>query len=307
MTTTTAQARGSAAAGDAVPLSALRLRLLVVWGVARGLWRWWSHRSVRDHALTRASELVRGTHREAEARSLARRQTVELAVEWSLARRFHLLRRVPVQGLEHLARPAGQGAVVVTAHCGWLMALPWRLVQEGQPTASIIGGWWEHGRTPWDRRQQPILRDLVARGGELVVTGRGAFAEIARHVADGGLGLVAVDMPGSLPVRYLGKATSLGQAAFRISWDSGAPLVPAFVRRSGTRIWIEVCPPLRPERHQCFEAFAATAVDAVSSAVLAHAEHASPRIPGFLWPGGDWTKAEPNRATWAKKLDGGSP
>jgi lauroyl/myristoyl acyltransferase len=222
-----------------------------------------------------------------------------MTVRW-----YQLARDFSVQGVEILraTEAAGKGVILTTTHCGWIQCLTWRLASAGYPYTAVSGGWIAHSTKPYDVRQMPMVNAGIAAGTHHIIAGTGAFDQLNAVVEAGGRAGMAIDMPGSLELTYLGKPARLGQATFRISWANGAPILPMFIRRTRLRLWSEFLPPIWPHDYDSFEEFAQAATDVLSEQSLAYAELYLPQTVDALWPGGSAERARPNRATWAEKL-----
>jgi hypothetical protein len=284
------------------------LALFILAGLLRGSLRWYLRPAVRQQARERAKILLRDTGREPETHRIARAQVLEQGVQWQLSGHYRWARDLPVEPLHHLAdaHAEGKGVVVLTAHTGWTMGIGWRIAAVGFPYVGVGGGWVAHGTTAYDRRQQPMFAEWYAKGGGMIVTGTGAFAQIQQEVEAGGIVGLALDMPGSLEVSYLGKTAFLGNASFRVPWLTGCPVQPAFMRRDGLRLRVELLAPLWPRDHADYAAWCEALARTMSDGVLSYAHHCYPRTPAILWPGGDATASRPNRQAWAERLASGS-
>lgn len=293
-------------AGVVRRLGRARLKAVIAVGLVRGTTRWCLRPGVRREARERATLLLAGTTRAGDARRVARAQVVEQGVQWMLAKHFADARDIPIRGLEHLVDVLGEGrgALLATAHYGWIHGLIWRFALEGFPYAAVSGGWIQHSSTPYDVRHKPLLAATAEAGARHILAGTGAFDQLSAVVENGRLAGMAIDMPGSLPMTWFGKPTRLGQATFRISHATGAPVVPFAMRRTRLRLWVEVFAPLRPSGS--LEEHAERVARRIEADALAHAEHYLPKTIITLWPGGDGDAALPNRDHWQQKLATGT-
>jgi hypothetical protein len=281
----------------------LRLATLVIEGYLRGLLRWLTRSKVRASATRDAGILLRGTPRAKQARRVGLGLVVEQSIQWTLFPHFRLLQDARMVGLEHLdaAEAQGNGVMMITTHCGWLQAMLWCLTHHDRPFTCVSGQWLVSSTRPTDVRQMPMVNDAIGHGAHHLVAGNGAFDKLNDAIAAKGRALMAIDMPGSLDLTYLGKPAKVGQGTFRIAWNNAAPIVPMAIRRRGLRLAVEISEPLLPSSFTSVEELAQAGADVCGRSALADAEQYTPRNIAILWPGGNAENSRPNRVAWADK------
>jgi KDO2-lipid IV(A) lauroyltransferase len=155
-----------------------------------------------------------------------------------------LLARVELGGLEHLdaALARGRGALVVSAHYGNWEILPACIVGAGHRGAVVV------------RVQgHPLLEALVTRarrkGGYALIDKRQGLRAILGTLRDGGVVGMLLDQNATraegLFVPFFGHPASTSRGLALIARRSGAPVLPAFIRRTAPgRHRLEIEPPL---------------------------------------------------------------
>jgi KDO2-lipid IV(A) lauroyltransferase len=153
-----------------------------------------------------------------------------------------------VRGELHLqdALAAGRGAVLVTAHtAGWEVVGPVLARGQGRPFTMVAAAEQDPGAS--------AIQDAARRAPGVRVTHAGndpvAAIALARRLRAGGLVAVQIDRAPvaarSRAVTLFGEPARVPEGPLRLAMLTGAPMVPAFVARSGFRRYeVTVRPPV---------------------------------------------------------------
>jgi KDO2-lipid IV(A) lauroyltransferase len=171
-----------------------------------------------------------------------------------------LLDRVEVEGVEHVraARAQGRGFFYLTAHFG-----NWELLAAAH---RLAGGELNVVARPLDN---PFLETLLARGrqrsGVRLIAKRAAVPGVRAALARGaGVGIL-LDQdggPGGVAVPFFGRPASTSRSLAVLALKTGAPVIPAFIRRLPTgahRITLEPMIPLDGSGDRAADVAACTA------------------------------------------------
>ena len=128
--------------------------------------------------------------------------------------------------------PVAASAMILFAHYGngwWTLPV---LAQQGKPVALISAPfpklpkwsdrlWWPYLRLRW--------REMNRLGGMPLITMRGASQHMKNHLAAGGRGLAAIDIPPALakwcsPVPFLGRTAYMPRRAIELAHETGSGL-----------------------------------------------------------------------------------
>jgi lauroyl/myristoyl acyltransferase len=225
-----------------------RVAVKVAEAVGRADWR--LSRARRDRALARARAVLGDGAGEEAVRALARRDLVEQRAVGELFWRPWEARRAPIEGLEHLtaARAAGRGVIVVSAHAGPSAVLFYALGARGVTTylarfRKVEDDPVRFGpRARWTKMNLRWSEDLGCRW-----VGRGGSYEVFRALLERGeVCWMPFDVPGRVPTAMGGRRFPLATGIAHLACETGAAVVPGFVRRAGHRqvCWLE--PPVDP-------------------------------------------------------------
>ena len=190
-----------------------------------------------------------------------------------------VLARVDLAGHEHLeaALRGGRGVLIVSAHYGNWELLPARIVQSGHPGAVVVRP-----------LPHPILEAVASRmrrrGGFDLIDKRHGLRAILSTLRAGAVVGLLLDQNASrhegVFVPFFGEPASTSKGLALIARRSGAAVVPAFIRRTGTGTHrVEVEPALPPVED----------VAALTAMVNAAIERAIRRAPEqWLWVHRRW-------------------
>ena len=289
-------------------MATLRRALLVLAiavGYMLGTARFLLRASLRREGVQRAECLLKGTALEGQHLRIARLQSAEQGVQWALNRVHPCARDLPIQGLDEFDRAGSdsRGAILAVTHTGWVTPLLWLMARAQRPYTALCGPWYHHSTAASDRQRAQVMDAGLRAGAGVVFAGSGAYAQLEERVRSGAPIGIALDMPGSLETTFCGKPTRLGQAAFRISWTTGAKVVIGSVRRRGTKLWVELGPVIDPSASTTYEEHVERLSDALTADVMRAPQHYLPTTISTLWPDGSAENAQPNRELYAAHLE----
>ncbi len=165
---------------------------------------------------------------------------------WRIETRWHIdrwHRPVPVEGVEHLA--AGRdGAVVNFLHHGPFERVGMSLAQHGHHIHMMMAPWFfEEPVKPWLQQHRRITEE----GCSIFSSAEGSDG-VRRRLREGQLVAMASDMPGSTPVRFVGRDLLGTFGAARLPYAEGRPvLVVTSHRRPDGTAYMRVHEPLHPQ------------------------------------------------------------
>jgi KDO2-lipid IV(A) lauroyltransferase len=138
------------------------------------------------------------------------------------------------------ARAAGRGAILATCHLGSWEVAAMELARRGIPLTVVTG-------EQLGRLAPAVRRDKAARGIEVIRPADG-MRSLYRHLAANRVVVLLLDgdvVQTSRKVAFLGRSTLLPFGAVRLAARSGAPLLPAAMRRTGPgRFAARILPPI---------------------------------------------------------------
>jgi hypothetical protein len=173
------------------------------------------------------------------------------------------------------AGPPPQGAVFAFAHSPAMWLFLFGLTNAGLPFSPVVADWY------WDDPGYGVRTRALARAGGAAIPADHGFDGLLEIIARGGHLALAVDVPGSHPVRFLGKDARIRSGAVRLALAADVPIVP--VRggfRHGRPVAI-VGAPIAPRADA--EGLLAEVLAAVEAPLLARPELFMP-YTGELWP-----------------------
>jgi lauroyl/myristoyl acyltransferase len=154
--------------------------------------------------------------------------------------------------------PAGRAAILATCHVGCWPALPLALRRAGRNALLVR-------QRPGGMRIPAGFEEAFTEGG--VEQRAFAFKRALEVLGAGGLVVLAIDIPGRIPVSVVGRRLAIAAGPFKLARMSRAPMLPICAQYSHDRIEIALSAPLdstessEPERslaagaatfwHQC--------------------------------------------------------
>jgi lauroyl/myristoyl acyltransferase len=182
---------------------------------------------------------------------------------------------MPVEGLHHLQGvEPGRGVVFSTPHYGPLVglaALPGAVgtidaaVGEHLAAATVPAGYNGH--------QIEQSRRVLVQGGFRPVRAVASARTFTRTLTDGGRVLLNFDVPGTYPVRFLGKTVELMNGTARLAEKTDSVVVPVIPRPRGRGWYVHLDEPIDPREHDSWQSVLQATADVHSRLVLAAPEH----------------------------------
>jgi lauroyl/myristoyl acyltransferase len=198
--------------------------------------------------------IVGGTPLEHDIPRLARAHVASAARQWELTWRPWELERLPVEGIEHLhaTRAAGRGTLFSFMHYGPFVGFTplARLVDLYTP----VGDWLaEKPRAGYNGYQLEQRRFVLCSNFRMVEAG-GSARTLMRVLRDGGHVLLAMDLPGKTPTRFLGKTAELTNGTARLATATGCLVVPVALVPRGRSFTLRLHEPVDPREHASSDA-----------------------------------------------------
>jgi lauroyl/myristoyl acyltransferase len=250
----------------------------------------WLHRPTRERARAQVALALAGTHREGEVERVARRQLAESAVRATCWWRPWMFWGDEGEGIEHVhaALAEGRGALVTFPHAGSLQALARTLVGHGLTTHILAGDWVrdEAGGGYLAYKQRMVELPYPAAGDRLLYVWRGGSFDRLRALLEAGeLCFMAFDTPGHMATRFLGKPAWLARGVPHLAHATGAPVIPAVVRRPRLSPVACCSEAIDPRAHATPEELMQALADHMSELVLEAPEALEPvAFQPLVWP-----------------------
>lgn len=244
-----------------------------------------------DEACAVMEAVVGGTPLEADIPRLARRHVAAAARQWELTWRPWELDRFPVHGLEHLhaARAAGRGTLISFMHYGPFVGYT---ALRGVVEMHTPSGDWllEKPRAGYNGYQLEQRRRVLC-GAFTMTRAEGSAGTLMRALRGGGTAMLAMDVPGRTPTRFLGKTVEMTDGSARLARSTDSLVVPVAVVPRGRRFAVRFQEPVDPRDHDSADDLHQTLATIHEKTVLEAPEH----LESPLRAGG-WTIA--NRDGW---------
>lgn len=258
----------------------------------------------KEHELRRAerlmTDLLQHTPRAGEARALARRNVAEISRLRELYWRPWLLKRSRLIGQEHweAAHAGGRGCVVVFSHLGLAYVLPRILRQHGLDVYFVgTPKYWEPQPPGYFGLLMHHLRSeyATAAGAGRLISSTARPGLLIELLERGESVVIAFDVPGSAATPFLGRSVPLSGGPATLAFQTGAPVVPVFPERHGTRIDLRIFEPLDPADFGKLSSLRAAIAGVFEQLVLA-----KPEIVDFAWyPQPLVTEARTSQELWS--------
>jgi lauroyl/myristoyl acyltransferase len=226
----------------------------------------------------RQMEFLLGASRpDADLEAVALRHLEQVIWRRELRWRPPVITRQSVSGIEHLTRLRGEhgGLVVCFLHHGRYEGVFAALKRAGGPPVTTVGH---------PMMFDPAIPDYLAanlrlgRMGSTPVPVTLGYAGLRDLVLDGHTLGIAVDLPGSTRVRFVGRDLRCASGAARIAHETGTPVVLVLPRTTdGVAQELTVSAPLLPEDHADAEALLQAILDGFEPSVLGWPE-------AYDWP-----------------------
>ncbi|MGK2939409.1 MAG: hypothetical protein ACSLFR_16675 [Solirubrobacteraceae bacterium] len=171
--------------------------------------------------------------------------------------------------------PVPERTILAFVHSPAMWVCLYGLTNAGVRFAPVVEDWF------FDDPMAGVRTDALATRGGRVITAGKAFTQVQAAQRDGVIPAIAVDVPGSSPVRFLGKDARVRGGIARLAHATGASIVPMhgdFVRG---RPVVVLGAPIAPRDD--VQALLRDVVSAVEAPLLARPEHWMP-YTGDVWP-----------------------
>lgn len=293
-------AAAQAPLGAAAAMSAARLRpvtqrargttlvgRMLLAGV-KGHARWAMHAEDRAWIAGRFALPLQGTRHERRLRAVSLRH-------YALTQRCLTVEARPESraavGLVLEAGPPPERAVFAFVHSPSMWVCLYGLANAGIAFWPVVADWY------WDDPGYEARTTALAAAGGAALPAEHGFDRLRDVIDRGGRVGLAVDVPGTNPVRFLGKDAWVRGGAARLALAAGVPVVP--IRggfRRGRPVAIVGAPIAPPEDPR---ALLRDVLAAVEAPLLARPEHWMP-YTGDLWP----DRCAPYRAAYDEDQPG---
>jgi lauroyl/myristoyl acyltransferase len=124
----------------------------------------------------------------------------------------------------------------------------------------------------YDGYRNEQVRRLLTRAGFRMIRAAGSRATFDAVLRQGGRVLVHFDVPGSVPVEFLGKTVDLKSGTARLAVDTDAVVVPVAMLPEGRGWRIHVDEPLDPRRYPDWQGLLQAVAAVHESLILAAPE-----------------------------------
>ena len=200
------------------------------------------------YAVEGMDAVVGGTPAESDLTALAVRHVQARGRAWELQWRPWALRRIPVDGVEHLAaaRAGGRGLIISFTHlgptAGWValgpLIAPAVLLSKDPMTNEPGPGYWGY--------QLKHRRTLFPGSGIERMHATGSAMAMYKLLAKGGTAMLSADWPGDRRTEFLGRPVDLADGTAALATKAGALVMPAAMLPAGRRWRIQLYAPLDP-------------------------------------------------------------
>lgn len=148
-------------------------------------------------------------------------------MRWLNEARWHdeLWEPLALEGAEHLRDSTG-GTLVVFLHHGPFPLIGPTLAAAGRRLEVVATSDLIHPKLPWQRR----THEIASRGCELFDVAEGS-AGVQARLERGAAVVVACDVPGRTPVRFVGRDVVGSSGAVRVAWSLGVPVIGCTMHR----------------------------------------------------------------------------
>lgn len=170
---------------------------------------------------------------------------------------------------------AGDRTIFAFVHSPAMWLCLYGLTNAGTRIAPVVADWF------WEDPLLDLRTACVTSVGGRVIDVGGGFAEVREALVAGLHPVLAVDVPGSTPVRFLAKPARVRSGIARLAWDTGATVVPVHGVFAGGRPAVVLGAPIRPTEDA--GALMRELTAAVEAPLLARPERWMP-YTADLWP-----------------------
>jgi lauroyl/myristoyl acyltransferase len=210
----------------------------------------WAHSAKdRARALAAMEAVVGGTARSHEVEALAREHLVENKVREALFWQPWTTPALERKSAERMrgALSGSRGVLLSSCHVGPYLLGVSVIAALGRTPYSVAGTWLFDEPDPgyWGRRIARRRAEARARD-ERLIHAVNSFAVLRALLAEGEVVSVFFAIPGHRETHFLNKPVMLASGSARLAAQTDALILPIRTRRSGHRVWVDVCPPLDP-------------------------------------------------------------
>ncbi len=225
----------------------------------------------RQQALLQMQFLLGKSSRAGEIEQLGARYVFEAHKRSELRWRPWLTTHQHIDGLPLLreAVDAGRGVLLNPLHHGQLDGAVASLGHAGIQLTTASGRvYLDPNGTAYHRQHHKNSMSA----GAASIPAKGSYRQICRLLGEGGVVLLASDLPGDTEVEFLGRRIGVASGAVRLACETGAALVPLAVQPAGWKQRVQVLPPVLPPASGDVAAFAQELFRSHEPAVLAWPE-----------------------------------
>lgn len=244
----------------------------------------WRIPSVRADARAQMAFLVEHTRPDLDldtvARAYVRRQAWRGELRWHPETITHQR----VVGLHHLvdARDLGRGVVLNFMHHGIYEGALASLGHLGVPSCMVVYPYMLSDSAPRWLKQH--IRVGCSGGGSALSAGAGTRG-ITDLLARGEVVAIASDVPGSTPLRFVGRDVVGSFGAARIADEAGCPVVVITSERDDQGLFVRVHPALEPKHFDSSGALLQHMVTLHERAIVSRPEDADLPLSRWKTPG----------------------
>jgi lauroyl/myristoyl acyltransferase len=223
-------------------------------------------------------------------------------VVWRRELRWHpeVITRQPVTGLEHLTQVRGEhgGLVLCFLHHGRFDGAFGALKRAGAPPLTTVG---HQILFDSDQPGHVAAHLRVVESGSTIVPAALGYTGLRDLVLDGQTLTIAVDLPGSTRVRFVGRDLRCASGAARIAHETDTPVVLMLARQTeGVHQRLELTEPLLPRDFADAGALLQAMLDRFEPAVLDWPE-------AYDWPRPKFVQLGPDGEPLTYERDPGEP
>lgn len=191
--------------------------------------------------------VVGGTAYDGDLDELAFQHLLIWSLGWEWAWRPWLVRKMPVVGLERLAGlDHRRGVIFSRTHMGPPGGVA-ALARAVGPIDQAVGSYLFEPNPPgYNGYQNEQGRKLMTEAGIVMHNAGGSAAVLTDVLKRGGRVLLHFDVPGSTPVRFLGKTVEMKSGTARLAMDTDAVVVPVSTLPRGRHWTLHVDDPIDP-------------------------------------------------------------
>ncbi len=231
--------------------------------------RAWQRPAVREQATRQMRFLLGRSSRSAEVEALARAYVEQAFLRGEYRWRPGLTTRHPIEGMArvHAAAAQSRGVIVNFVHHGVLGAS----ASLGRAGFRVHTPLWDglfDESTPSQRQWRTVIGTYTT-----IFRATGSYPHMKDILGEGEILVMSHDVPGSLPMTFLGRRVGVASGTARLALDTGAVILPITAHRGAGRVQtLRIEQPIDPGRFGSAEALQAEIARRHEPAVLAWPE-----------------------------------